>query len=182
VAWAAVTTAQHVLGSLEGKDVLVLGSGKMGALAVQQLRNKGAGTIYVMNRTDAKAAELAQQCNGVAVQFWQIKEILEKVDVCICSTGAPHYLLDRTLIEQVMRSRGMRKLALLDIAVPGVVLLSVDELTQTLSDNMQKRMLAVGAAEEIIRRKLNEFYRALDKAALYEALHSSGEEKVTCNL
>ena len=188
VSWAAVSKAQDILGSLEDKSVLVLGSGKMGSLAIQQLRNKCVKKIYVMNRTHEKAEELAHACGAEAVSFWRIREVLEQADVCICSTGAPHYLVDKGLMEQVMSARPHRKFAAIDIAVPrnidpqvaevqGVALVAVDDLSQTVQDNMIKRQTAVAASEQIIAAKLHEFYRALDKAAMFDLMHEAGVSK-----
>ncbi len=191
VSWAAVAKAQEILGSLEDKTVLVLGSGKMGSLAIQQLKNKGVKKIFVMNRTHEKAETLADECGAQAVPFWQIRDILEQSDVCICSTGAPHYLVDKDLIEQVMAARPARRLAAIDIAVPrnidplvaevaGVKLVAVDDLAQTVQDSMNKRHTAVEQAEKIINLKMHEFYRALDKAAMYELMKESGVSKGAC--
>lgn len=188
ISWAAVVKAQEILGTLEGKSVLLLGAGKMGFMASEQLKSRGVKKILVMNRTPEKAEEMAQQCGGTAVHFWQMKEALEEVDVCICSTGAPHYLVDRDLMEQVMARRSGRALALIDIGVPrniephvaavkGVVLLSVDELSQTLEDNMSKRQNAAKQAEKIITAKVNEFHQAMNKAAMAELLRASGNQK-----
>ncbi|MBF0593632.1 MAG: glutamyl-tRNA reductase [Candidatus Omnitrophica bacterium] len=188
ISWAAVTEAQNILGTLEGKTVLVMGSGKMGFLAVQELKNKGVEKIYIMNRTHEKAVELAEQCGAEAVMFWQIKEILEASDVCICSTGAPHYLVDKALMQQVMASRPNRPFAAIDIAVPrnidphasvvpGVTLVSVDGLAQTVLDTKAKRLAAVEHAEKIIDIKIKEFYHKLDKAAAFELMNDSKASK-----
>ncbi len=185
ISWAAVTEAQNILGTLQGKTVLVMGSGKMGFLAVQELRNKGVEKIYIMNRTHDKALALAEQCGAQAVMFWQIKEALERSDVCICSTGAPHYLVDKELMQQVMYARPDREFAVIDIAVPrnidphvsvipGVTLLSVDGLSQTVLDTKAKRVAAVDQAEKIICSKIRELYKALDKAAAFELMNEPG--------
>lgn len=188
ISWAAVTEAQNILGTLDGKTVLVMGSGKMGFLAVQELRNKGVEKIFIMNRTHEKAVELAEQCGAQAVMFWQIKEILTEADACICSTGAPHYLVDKELMHEVMAARPARKFAAIDIAVPrnidphasvvpGVTLVSVDGLSQTVLDTKAKRMAAVEQAEKIIALKISEFYKALDKAAAFELMNESKVSK-----
>ena len=185
ISWAAVVKAQEIMGSLAGKSILIMGSGKMGRLAARQLTKKGAAKVYVMNRTSDGAEGLAQECHGTAVPFWQIQEILEKVDVCICATGAPHYVIDKELALRVMAKRPDRKLVVVDIAVPrnidphvvcvsGVSLAVVDDLSQMVQDNKNKRLMAVERAEEIIHLKTEEFYRILDRAAVAEMLSASG--------
>jgi glutamyl-tRNA reductase len=179
VSWASVMMAQNVLGSLDGKTVLILGSGKMGGLAVKQLLNKGVKKIYIMSRTVEKAQELAKDRGGTAVPFWEMKEILPQVDVCICSASCTHYLIDRDLIENTMQARNGQKLVCIDISVPrnidprvaevpDVFLVTVDDLDRVVQDNIQKRLSAAQQVEEIILNKVHEFYQVMDKIRLIE--------------
>ncbi len=177
VSWASVGMAQKILGSLLDKIVLIVGSGKMGRLSVQQLINKGVKKIYIMNRTMEKAQELAQQSGVTAVAFWEMKEILSQADVCICSTNCPHYLIDKDLVEEALKARNGRKLVLIDISVPrnidpqaagvgGVFLVTVDDLDCVVQDNIQKRLGAVQQAEKIVSDKVREFYEVINKIRL----------------
>jgi glutamyl-tRNA reductase len=175
VSWAAVMMAQNILGSLQDKTVLVLGSGKMGCLAIQQLGNKGVRKIYIMNRTMEKAQELARQNGGTAVGFWEISDILSLIDVCICSANCPHYLVDKELVEKIMPARNGQKLVFIDISVPRTVdpqvagvsdvcLVTVDDLDRVVQDNIQKRLDAVQNVEEIVSNKAREFYETMNKS------------------
>ena len=179
VSWASVMMAQKLLGSLQDKTVLILGSGKMGRLAVEQLMNKGVSKIYIMNRTIEKAEELARHSNGIAVPFWDMAEILPKVDVCICSSSCPHYLIDRELVERTMQQRGGQRLLFIDISMPrnidpkvahvaDVDLVTVDDLDRVVQDNIQKRVGAAQQVEGIVLNKIQEFYHVMDKIRLME--------------
>lgn len=184
ISWAAVLMAQTILGSLQDKRVLILGSGKMGRLAVQQLANKGVKDIYIMNRTIEKAQELAKENEGIAVPFWELKEILPKVDVLICSANCVHYLIDKPLVERSMYIRKGQKLVCVDISVPrnidpevagvkDVSLVTVDDLDKVVEDNVQKRLGSVDQVEHIISNKVVEFYRILSKGAKHDQTHSN---------
>jgi len=179
VSWASVMMAQTIFGSLQGKTVLILGSGKMGRLAVQQLGNKGVDQVYIMNRTVEKAEELAEISGGRAVPFWEMKEILPRVDVCICSASCVHYLIGKDLVENAMAARKGRKLVCIDISVPrnidpavagipDVFLVTIDDLDKVIQDNMQKRLAAVAQVEKIILDKAQEFYGAIAKSRSIE--------------
>jgi len=168
ISWAAIEMAEQILGSLQDKKVLVIGAGKMGELALANLCSRGLGKIYLMNRTGEKADTLARQYNGTAASFWDIKDILTEVDLCICSVGAPHYILDKERIAQIMPARQGRGMVFIDISMPrnidpqagtlpGVHLRSIDDLDQVVNANMQKRRAAVAQVEDIIRRKILEF-------------------------
>lgn len=168
VSWAAINMAEENLGTLEGKSILVIGAGKMGELALTQLQNKGAGKIYLMNRTGEKAEILARKFSGVPVSFMDIKETLIDVDICICSVGAPHYILDRDMIGSIMTERNSRKLLFMDISMPrnidplagnidGVALFTIDDLDKVVGENMKRRQAAVVDVEQIIRQKIDDF-------------------------
>jgi len=177
VSWAAVLMAQDILGSLQDKTVLILGSGKMGCMAVEQLAAKGVKKIYIMNRTIETAQEVAKEIGGQAVPFWEMPEILPQVDVCISSSSCPHYLIEKGLVEDVMRRRGGKKLVCIDISMPrnidphvaevkDVCLVSIDDLDRVVHGNMQKRASAAYQVEKIVFDKVREYYRAMDKAHL----------------
>jgi len=182
VSWASVCTAQEILGSLQDKIVLILGSGKMGSLAVEQLVKKGVKKIYIMNRTMETAQEVAKEIGGEAVGFWEMPELLPQVDVCIVSSSCPHYLIDKSLVENTMQRRGFKKLVLIDISMPrnidprvaevkDVCLLTVDDLDRVVQDNMQKRLSAAQQVEGIVSNKVNEYYEAINKIRLLETAH-----------
>ena len=175
VSWASVIMAQELLGSLQDKTVLILGSGKMGRLAVEQLVKKGVKKIYIMNRTMDTAQEFAKETGCLAVGFWEIPQVLSQVDVCICSSACPHYLIEKDLVENAMLPRDGRKLVCIDISMPrnidpqvadvkNVILLTVDDLGRVIQENFQRRMSAAQEVEKIIQNKVREFYEAINKS------------------
>jgi glutamyl-tRNA reductase len=172
VSWAAVAMARILLGSLETKQVLIVGAGKMSRLTAGQLGRRVINSVFVMNRTLRKAEDLARQIGGRAVSFWDMKDILARVDICLCSAGAPHYLIEKDLVAEVMALRRQRPLLLIDISTPrnidpqissvaGVRLVSMDDLRKVVTDNIEQRRLAVGEALGIVGRKVNGFYEKI---------------------
>src|SRR3989338_1694345 len=172
--WAAVTMAQRILGTLKERSVLIIGAGKMGKLAGSHLKDKGLGQIYMMNRTPCKAVEVAVELNAEIANFWDMKETLSRVDVCICASGAPHYIIDKNLVSEAMAVRQDKSLVLIDISVPrnidpkvktvgNVTLFSIDDLDKVVTDNLDRRNQAVVEATRIIEDKIRQFYTKLDK-------------------
>ena len=179
ISWAAVTMANKLIGNTQDKSVLVIGSGKMGKLAAGHLKEKGFAKIYVMNRTLDNAEAVAQRFGAEVVSYWDMRDILAHVDVCICSAGAPHYIIEKRLVAEVMTRRAQRKLVCIDISMPrnidpqvsgvdNVSLLIIDDLEKAIEDNNDRRRLAVGDAEKIILSKVDEFYRKLAKRNLMQ--------------
>ena len=180
ISWAAVRMAEKTLGSLRDKSVLIIGTGKMGYLAVNYLKKKKVNRIFIMNRTHDNAAALASEFDCTAVSFLDIQEVLSSVDICICSASAPHYLIEKDLMERVMAKRGQRKLLLIDISMPRninpevssfreVSLVALDDLDKVVEDSVKARHGAVEEVEEIIHRKINEFYEKLSRIRRVEA-------------
>ncbi len=178
ISWAAIKMAENILGQLNDKSVLILGAGKMGKLAASQFQQKGIGKIFVMNRSQEKAEDLARQYGGVAAGFWQIKEILEQADVCICSASCAHYLIEKDLIAQIMSCRE-KKLLCIDISiprnidpavadVPNVILKEIDDLDKVVEGSVQQRSLCVKQVEAMIQEKIAAFYGKLAKISTME--------------
>ena len=174
ISWAAVMMAEKMLGNLKEKSVLVIGAGKMGEMAVTQMQKKGVKHIYIMNRTESCALELAKRLNGEAVSFGDIKEILAKIDVCICSVGAPHYILDKSTVEKVMATRDRKRIIFIDISMPrnidpdiasvgNTLLFHIDDLDRVVGDSMKKRQAAIDEVEKIILEKITSFNNKIKK-------------------
>ena len=174
ISWAAMVWAEKVLGTLADKTVLIIGAGKMSELAIGQINNKGVKKVYLMNRTAEKAQNLSQKFSCIPSAFSEIKETLAEADVCICSVGAPHYILDRELVEKVMLMRNGQDLVFVDISMPrnidpavaslpNVKLSHIDDLNDVVQETMRIRNAAVGKVEEIVEKKLREYYQKLAK-------------------
>ena len=174
ISWAAIEMARKTAGNLQDKSVLVIGAGKMGEIALNHLHDLGVKKIFLMNRTGEKAENLATRYNGVAASFWNIKEILAEVDICFCAVGAPHYILDRDKIVNIMEIRRGRPLTLIDISmprnidpevrhVPSVHLSAIDDLKGVVEQTMKMRASAIEEVEGIIRQKIVEYNEKITK-------------------
>lgn len=169
VSWAAVNAAERMAGTLKGRSVLIIGAGKMANLAVNQLANKAIGELYIMNRSQDNAEGLAEKFGGISVSFWDMKEILRRVDVCICSSAAPHYLVEKDVVQKTMAGRPEKPLVCVDISIPrnidpdvarvaGVSLITVDDLGDIVTETIERRSGALSQVDGIINQKVDEFY------------------------
>ncbi|MBW1866940.1 MAG: glutamyl-tRNA reductase, partial [Deltaproteobacteria bacterium] len=59
ISYAAIELGRKIFGSLEDKDVLLVGAGEMAELAVEHLIRNRVGCVFVSNRTFERAVELA---------------------------------------------------------------------------------------------------------------------------
>ena len=96
VATVVVELAAEKLGSLENRTALLLGAGKISAMAARELVKAGLRCLLVANRTFERAEKLARNsgpAHGTAVHFNALPTSLVEADIVICSTGTPHTVL-----------------------------------------------------------------------------------------
>jgi glutamyl-tRNA reductase len=131
---AAVQLAEAEIGSLEGKHILVVGSGEMGLLVAQALAEKHLTAMYVANRTYGRAVILAKKIGGKAVRLSELYHYITLSDVVISCTSAPHPIIHTGDLKKAMKDRCWpveghpRPLILVDIAQPRDVEEGADEV------------------------------------------------------
>ena len=128
VSYAAVELGKKIFGDLTDCHVLILGAGKMGELALQNLYGSGAHKVTVMNRTLTKAETMAEKYMGHAKPLSELQCALLEADILISSTGASDYVITKEMMTRVERMRSGRPLFMVDIAVPRDIDPAIDEL------------------------------------------------------
>jgi glutamyl-tRNA reductase len=162
----AVELAGTLMGGFEGKKVMVMGAGQMGTLVAKALTRRSQSAIFIASRTYERAVKLAEQLSGKAVKFDKLSEALQDADVVICSTAAPHYLLTKDIVQEVMNQRhNPSRLFVIDISNPrnvettiqeieNVELYNLDDL-QTIADrNKEERQKSAEQAMKIVEEEL----------------------------
>ncbi len=149
VATVAVNTAERELGSLQGKTIVVLGAGEMAELALLQLTRRGADDIRIVNRSIDRARELSDRVGGKPFVFERMSSLLADADVLLCSTGAPHTIVTRSMVATAIESRPQRPLTILDVAVPRDVDPQVASLANVTCCDMDDLQVATGQAVEL---------------------------------
>ncbi|RAK21360.1 glutamyl-tRNA reductase [Anoxybacillus vitaminiphilus] len=168
VSYAAVELAKKIFGDLKSKHVLILGAGKMGELAVQNLYGSGVQKVTVINRTFAKAKGLAERFSGQARPFSELQCALVEADILISSTGAKSYVITKEMMSCVEKMRKGRPLFMVDIAVPrdldpalaeleSVFLYDIDDLQGIVEANLEERKKAAEQIEIMIEAEIVEF-------------------------
>src|ERR1700757_4359383 len=69
VPYASVQLSREVLGDLGGRELLLIGAGKMSERAAHYLMKAGASRVKVMNRTASRGEELAAQLGATPVPW-----------------------------------------------------------------------------------------------------------------
>jgi glutamyl-tRNA reductase len=169
VGFAAVALARKIFGDLKGRNVLVIGAGEMGKLTAIHMKSKGVQRVTIVSRTMAHAARTAEAIGGASAAPWEdLDTVLGSADIVITATGAAAPILTKAHIEAVMRPRRNRPLFVIDIAMPRdvepaageieqVFLYNIDDLQETVKENLARRTSELARAEGIVTEELGKF-------------------------
>jgi glutamyl-tRNA reductase len=172
VPYAAVELSIEALGSLAGREVLLIGAGKMSEQAARCLRNAGATRLNLMNRTPEKAEELAIKLNAQVVACNDRLASLQSADIVVCSTSSPHSLVSLEDACNIARARHGKQMVMIDIAVPrnidprvgevdGIHLFDLDDLERVVKKDIHQRRPAANDANKIVANEVLGFRRKL---------------------
>lgn len=172
IASVAADLAKQIFGSLKGKQVLLVGAGKMSELAARHLMAQGATGILVANRTADRAQRLAEQFHGLAVPFADLQQHAPKADIIVTGTGSRDHLFNVAEAQAILHKRRGRPVFFIDIAVPrdvdpavngvdGAFVYSVDDLQQVAANNLTARTEEAAAAERIVSDEVSRFHQRL---------------------
>ncbi len=164
----AVTLAKERLDALEGREVVIVGTGETSELTARALADSGCQTVFVATRRRDRAVSLAKRYGGRSVSFDELPDALERADIVVAATASPHLLLEARELAEVMARRGGAPMLLIDLAVPrdidascgeigGVSLFDIDDLQAVIARNRKVRQAEARKAEGIIEEEIQQF-------------------------
>ena len=168
ISYAAVELAKKIFESLENKTVAIIGAGEMSELTARHLVENGVSKVIVANRTYERSVKIAEKFNGIPVPLDDELGFLIDTDIVISSTNAPHYLIRRQPLAEIMRKRKHRYMFLIDIAVPrdidpevakveNAFPYNIDDLEDVVALNLKERQREARAAERIVEEEAAKF-------------------------
>ena len=203
IASVAVDLAQKIFGSLAGKKVFLVGAGKMSELAARHLIRSGAGTILIANRTEGRAAQMAERLGDAlprkaalqVVPWARLHESASAADIVISSTGAAATGSGEPIFKKedgqaFLHRRKNRPMFFIDIAVPrdvdpemnrleGIFLYDIDDLQSVAAAHMAERTREAADAEAMIAAEVERYQiklKTVDAAPAIVGLRQRGEE------
>jgi glutamyl-tRNA reductase len=185
----AIALAQQIVGDLRAHQVLVIGLGEMGRLALKALQARSIKDVALVNRTRQRAEAVAAQWGGQVYGLTELPQALAIADVVISATSAPYPIISADVVRQVMAQRPDRPLVLIDIAMPrdidpavselpGIHLFGIDHLRSSLDEAQMARQQEIPQVEGIIDQEVIAFevqLRQLAMKPLITDLHQKAE-------
>ena len=169
ISLAAVELASEIFGSLQNKNILIVGAGETAKLTAECLLKRQVGKIKITNRTSENAEELlanlqkSNRFESEIVDFADFKNHLNETDIVISSTGA---------IEPILTAADFanqtNKILLIDIAIPrdiapevgeneAVILKNIDDLHAIVDRNYERRTKDLPHVKRIIMKEMGDF-------------------------
>jgi glutamyl-tRNA reductase len=187
---AAVELAQMKVQNLAACRVAIIGAGKMSRLLVQHLISKGAVHIRILNRSLARATELAKLFPEQPIQTYPLSEMMTVItesDLVFTSTSATEPILDGAKLEMVLEPN--QPLMLFDISVPrnvhadvnslaNVQAFNVDDLKAVVAQNQESRRRMAQEAEGLLEEEVHTFdvwWRSLETVSTISCLRDKIE-------
>lgn len=186
----AARLCERSVPNLAAAQVVIVGAGEMAELAVEALRKRGVQRLLVLNRTLERARLLADHWQAAYDTFENLEQALQRADILITSTSAPHLVVQCEMVARAMATRGPRPLVLVDIAVPRdidpdvrqipqVQLYDIDHLSAQLEGALAERASQIPLVEAILAEETERFMQyleSLDMLPLIAGLHQQAEE------
>ncbi|HET7815104.1 MAG TPA: glutamyl-tRNA reductase [Candidatus Baltobacteraceae bacterium] len=169
VATAAIEIARTHFGTLEDRNVVIVGAGKMARTAAKRLRAEGTQNLIVTNRSLSNAKDVVGEAGfGHSVDLAGMLDALQSADIVVAATGSPTFVIGANTIESAMQRRSGHPMLIVDIAVPrdvdpeaskipGVTLIDIDGLKTHVDEKLEVRREAIPHVEEIIAEYLERF-------------------------
>lgn len=176
----AASLGSALAGILAGRGrerILVLGAGDVARDIGRHLAKRGLGPLWFVNRTEARAAELAAECRGAAHPWAALDALLREADVVIAATSA--LVLGREALEAAAAARPDRSLLVVDAGVPRniepgsrVPVLDLDAIRERQAEVLAARQAALPAVEAIVADEVERFARWADGGATEDLIRS----------
>ena len=163
VSFAAVQYIKTKVTDIASKKILLIGVGKIGRNTCKNLVDYLETTnITLLNRTEEKAADLADELGVHYGQLQDMSQLIADSDIILVATNSAEPIIWRTCLE------GTGEKLIIDLSIPynveaaamhlpNVKLVNVDELSKLKDETLQKRTAEVPRAKAIIAAHLEEF-------------------------
>lgn len=171
-AYAAVQFAKKTFDTLQDKNILLVGTGKIGKVTCKNLVSLGARKVTLVNRTRDRAEFVADRYDLDVADMQALPEQIAEADLVIVATGANEPVLTMDHMQPSIRNSSFK--VLLDLSVPRniapeigelefVDLANMDFLSDVTDQAYRKREENIPMVKKIVDDELTDYQNWLSK-------------------
>ena len=184
-AYAAVQFAKNRLSSLRDKNILLVGTGKIGKITCKNLISMGARKVVLLNRNRQRAENLGERFQLPVAGLEDLNTELARADLVIVATGADRPVIGR---DQLSGLEGTdHRTVMLDLSVPrnidpaldghpNVELVNMDQLNDTTDEAYRRRERNIPKVEAIIDQEIANFKTWLSEQKVVPTIRALNEK------
>jgi len=163
----AVKAAEKTLGTLENKNVLIIGaSGKIGGIVLMNIASLDQANIYATTRQKKLIINEKDARDIHIIDFSERYDYLDRMDAVISATASPHYILTAARVKEAMPTYKPR--VFIDLAVPMDIeskvttfgrnrYFNIDDFTRIAKKNNERKIHEAETAETILAEYITKF-------------------------
>jgi len=171
LASAAIQLARDVHGDLSRGAGLLVGSGELGELLMEQLKSAGLRSLAVTGPHRLRAEETARRLACHVFSFDGLETRLVDADIVVTALGSGKHVISASAMERVMVRRRRRPVFIVDLGVPadvepavepldGVFRYDLDDLEHVTMTGRASRGAAAADAWAILEQEIAAFTRS----------------------
>tara|TARA_B110000967_G_scaffold77273_1_gene79878 strand:- start:960 stop:2204 length:1245 start_codon:yes stop_codon:yes gene_type:complete len=174
IASTIISLTKKIFGDLYQTKIIFVGAGEMTELIAKYFNKHQPEKITIANRSIIRGKKLANKIGAETCLIGEIKDQLHEYDIVISATGSQLPVIGLGMIERAIKKRKHKPMLLVDLAVPrdiefetsklnDIFLYRLDELAEIAQEGIDNRTNAVKDANIIIEKKVNNFYKKINK-------------------
>ena len=174
IASTIISLTKKIFGDLYQTKIIFVGAGEMTELIAKYFNKHQPEKITIANRSIFRGKKLANKIGAETCLIGEIKDQLHEYDIVISATGSQLPIIGLGMIERAIKKRKHKPMLLIDLAVPrdiepetsklnDIFLYTLDGLAEIAQEGIDNRTNAVKDANIIIEKKVNNFYKKINK-------------------
>jgi len=174
IASTIISLTKKIFGDLYQTKIIFVGAGEMTELIAKYFNKHQPEKITIANRSIFRGKKLANKIGAETCLIGEINDQLHEYDIVISATGSQLPVIGLGMIERAIKKRKHKPMLLVDLAVPrdiefetsklnDIFLYTLDELAEIAQEGIDNRTDAVKDANIIIEKKVNNFYKKINK-------------------
>lgn len=166
ISYIGIKLLKEKVKTLQNKNILIIGLGKMNLLTLKHLQEENVGTVYIANRSVEKFKEIQSKYNNIEfVSYKDRYNILfdNNIDIVISATSSPHLVIKYENMQITNHP-----IYFMDLALPRDIdyrikelencqVYCIDDLKEIQCANDEKRAELSKQGKQIIEERVKEF-------------------------